>query len=258
MWRIRLDTSAFNLALEIRDADLLLAYYFTLSASDFTIRQLPVPSAQAWWKGLEDTQEGVVYLHGYGDRKVGQHKGIIAMAAATGERIWEQPELAFYGVVADGVLAYPATAPEISFQLLHPRTGQPLKTGLRQQDAAEQAEAFSVRRYKNCTYPALYKEGEAYFEQVRDFLEAQLGIVPVKAVEYAETDAALVVSFYEDKGEAGLTNFVAVFNLEGDLQLKEKLGSGLSGIGSDTFFIFNLNLYFLQDKQILKVYRLLA
>lgn len=258
MWRIRIDTSAGNLALEVRNADLLLATFYTLNTADFTLKQLPVPPAQAWWKGLEDTQDNMVYLHGYGDRKVGQHKGITAFTAASGEVKWEQYGLAFYGFAEEGAFAYPATTPEEPFLLLHPQNGQIIRNGIEQSEAASQVEAFNQVRYSNCTYPTIYLEGEEYYAQVRDFLEEQLGTVPVKAIEYAETAAALVMSFYENTEGRGLTNFVAVFDLEGNLQLKEKLGEGLSGIGSDTFFIFNLNLYFLQDRHMLKVYRLLA
>ena len=73
-----------------------------------------------------------------------------------------------------------------------------------------------------------------------------------------ETAEAVVVSYYERTPGGDLQNFIAVFDAAGNLCLKELLAGGLSGIGSDTFFIFMDELYFVKDKTILEVYRLLA
>ncbi|GAB3538270.1 hypothetical protein GCM10027443_32890 [Pontibacter brevis] len=258
MWRIRLDSAANLLALEVRDADLLLASFYTLSTSTFTLKLLPLPQAQNWWQGLEDVQDGFLFLHGYGDRRVGQHKGIKAVAAASGEVAWEMPELAFYGFSVEGVIAYPAAAPEAQFEELQRHSGKSLRTGIPQEQAAGEVANFSHTRFGRAVFPSLYLEGEPYYSELKDFLAAQLDVAAVQALEYAETDTALVLSYYERTVADTLENYVAVFDLEGNLMLKEQLAGGLSGIGSDTFFIFMHDLYFIRNKAILEVYRLLA
>ncbi|RDV11809.1 DUF4905 domain-containing protein [Pontibacter diazotrophicus] len=258
MWRIRLDTAANRLALEVRDADLLLASFYTLDVSAYTLMPLPLPQAQSWWQGLEDAQGGFLFLHGYGDRKLGQHKGIRAIAAASGKVAWEVPELAFYGFVPDGVFAYPAATPEAPFDVLQLDTGQPVRTGVPQQQAADEVVHFGHTRFRNAVFPVLYLAGEAYFDEVKNFLSTQLHTAVVSGLEYAETDTALVVSYYERAVDNTLKNYVAVFDLDGSLLLKEQLADGLSGIGSDTFFIFMHDLYFIRNKTSLEVYRLLA
>ena len=258
MWRIRIDSTGNRLALEVRDPDLLLTHFYTLDATAFTLSQLPLNSSKAWWQGLEDTQDGKVYLHGYGDRKTGQHKGVTALAAESGAVLWEQGDLVFYGIVEEGLLAYEADAPEHALTILDADTGKATRAGVDQQEAAREVASYSQSRYHNCVFPVLYKEGEPYFDDVCNFLRVQSGFSPVRAVAYAETSHCIVVSYYEAGAESNLDNFVAVYDLEGRLVLKVKLGSGLSGIGSDTFFIFNLRLYLLLDRRILQVYRLLA
>ncbi|WP_162056220.1 DUF4905 domain-containing protein [Pontibacter pamirensis] len=258
MWRIRVDTAAQSLALEVRDADLLLASFYTLDASAYTVKLLPLPQAKNWWQGLEDAQGGFLFLHGYGDRKMGQHKGINAIAEASGKAVWEVPELAFYGLVPEGVVVYPAATPEATFDVLQLDTGQPNRTGVPQQQAAEEVAQYSHTRYKDAVFPALYLEVEIYFDEVKNFLAVQLNTEAVSGLEYAETDGALVVSYYERAAENTLTNYIAVFDLDGGLLLKEQLADGLSGIGSDTFFIFMHDLYFIRNKTSLEVYRLLA
>ncbi|MEJ8800692.1 DUF4905 domain-containing protein [Pontibacter sp. H249] len=256
MWRIRIDTANNQLALEVRDPDLLMAYFYTLDAADLKLSSLNLNPSKAWWQGLEDALYGLVYLHGYGDRKTGQHKGITAVAPETGQVQWELQKEAFYGFSENGLLVYKADAPEDALTVVDARTGSILGTGISQQEAAKNVTLFSRSRYAGCVYPVQYKEGEPYFEDVCNFLKAQSGAAPVKAVEYTETSSCIVISYYEYTNTGELDNFAVVYDLDGGLSLKVKLGSGLSGIGSDTFFIFNLNLYLLLDKQILQVYRI--
>ncbi|MBC5992388.1 DUF4905 domain-containing protein [Pontibacter cellulosilyticus] len=258
MWRIRIDTSTPKLALEVRDSDLLLAHFCTLDLAEFRLNKLAVNPSKAWWQGLEDAQHNLVFLHGYGDRKTGQHKGVTALAAEGGEVQWQLDEMAFYGLASDGMLVYRADAPDQPLTLVNPKTGNTLRDGISQQTAASLVADFSQTRYTNWEYPVMYKDGEPYFEEVCNFIADQSGEKPVVALEYAELSNNIVISYYEEGAVGNLDNFVVVYDLQGNLHLKVKLGSGLSGIGSDTFFIFNLQLYLLRDKHILQVYRLLA
>ncbi len=235
----------------------MLAYFFAYDCRQHSLLPLPIPQALTWWQGLEEAYDGLVYLHGYADRKLGQHKGIRALEAATGTLKWEATELAFYGLCAEGLLAYPAASTEHAYQLLNAATGQVLQQAVAQDAAVAVTESFSRSRYAACQYPVLYPEGEPYFAQVQAFIAAQLGTEALKAIEYVETDAALVVSYYTGEAAGKLDNYLAVFNFEGDLQLHVSLGSSLSGIGSDTFFIFKHKLYFIRNKDVLQVYSLL-
>ncbi|GAB3203286.1 hypothetical protein ABID22_000924 [Pontibacter aydingkolensis] len=258
MWRIRIDTACRKLALEVRDPDLLLTHFYTLDAAGFILQKLDINPSKAWWQGLEDAQYGMVYLHGYGDRKTGQHKGITALSADTGNQEWSLDDMAFYGLSQEGMLVYNPNAPEEALTIIGPENGDTIQTDISQYRAAQQVSDFSSDRYRDCVYPVLYMQGESYFEDVCNFLIEQSGARPVQGIAYAEANSCIVISYYAQAESGELDNFVVIYDLEGKLRLKVKLGSGLSGIGSDTFFIFNLGLYLLLDKQILQVYSLLA
>ncbi|CAM3686370.1 DUF4905 domain-containing protein [Pontibacter korlensis] len=255
---MRLDSSTACLALEVRDPDLLLTSFYTLDTASLSLSHLDLPQTQAWWQGLEDAEHGLLYLHGYGNRQLGQHKGIAGYDEENKGKVWETAELAFYGIAKAGVLAYNPMQPEAPLQSLAPKTGMATGQSFTQQEAAEEVAHYSRTRYQDCLYPILYREGEAYFEQVRDFLREQLQVEPLQALEYAETETCLVISFYLEDTDGSLQNELAIFDLEGKLHQKVKIGSRLSGIGSDTFFIFKHNLYFILNKDILQVFRLLA
>jgi len=247
------------LALEVRDPDLLLTRFYTLDTHTYTLGQLEVPQAKAWWQGLEDAEHGHLYLHGYGNRQLGQHRGIAAYSETSKGKVWEAEALAFYGLAEAGLLAYNPQQPEQPLQALNPHTGQ-LVGGVTfsQQQAAEEVARYSRRRFSDCLYPVLYREGEEYFEQVQAFLQEQLQVQAVQALEYAETETTLVISFYTSDAEGKLLNELAVFGLDGKLHRKMKIASGLNGFGSDTFFIFKHKLYFILNKDILQVFQLLA
>lgn len=258
MWRMRLDSSTARLALEVRNPDLLLTRFYTFDTHTHALDQLPLPEAKAWWQGLEDAEFGNLYLHGYGNRQIGQHKGISAYKAAEQSKLWEAPDMAFYGIAADGVLAYHPDCPELPLQLLNPQTGKPTGSTCSQQQAAEAVARYSRERFLDCQYPVLYRLGEAYFAQVQAFLQEQLQVQAVLALEYAETEAHLVISFYTSDDSGKLKNELAVFDLDGKLHQKMEIASQLNGFGSDTFFIFNHKLYFILNKDILQVFQLLA
>ncbi|SIT82991.1 DUF4905 domain-containing protein [Pontibacter indicus] len=256
MWRIRLDTPGGWLALEVRDADLLQTRFYTLHLPDGKLLELKLPDANTWWMGLEDVYNRAVYLHGYGDRKLGQHKGIRAFATNTGKALWEQPDLAFYGVEERGLLAVNISQQGGELLLLESGYGNTIRNDIGQKEAAERVHLFHTVRFGAVQYPHLYREGETYFRQVRDFLVQELDCEPVSALEYAETDTCLVVSYYRRTAENKLDNFLAVFDLNGFLHLNELLAGAMDGVGSDTFFIFMRSLYFVQNKTILKAYSL--
>ncbi|WP_202923745.1 DUF4905 domain-containing protein [Pontibacter fetidus] len=251
---MRLDAATGLMALEVRDADLLLADFYSLETGPFTLSKLPLPAAKNWWLGLEDVHQGLLLLHGYGDRQTGQHKGIMAYSSQNGNLQWQQPELAFYGVTADGILALDLQDQKLT--LLHPQTGTILPENMSLEGGANAVAAYNLTRSQACTYPMLYLAGELYFTQVQDFLRDKLSAAAVAGIEYAETEQHIVVSFYTETAAGKLDNMLCVFDLHGELQLQQRIAHGLSGIGSDTFIIFNHNLYFIQQRTILVVYSL--
>nr|WP_255481137.1 DUF4905 domain-containing protein [Pontibacter sp. Tf4] len=251
---MRLDTTANRLGLEVRDGDLLLADFYSLELSRNELTKLPLPAAKNWWLGLEDAHESLLLLHGYGNRQVGEHKGIFAYSSETGKLAWEQPELAFYGIAATGVLALEPE--QKTLVQLQPDSGTIVRQNVSLVRGAEEVANYSRARYQHCTYPMLYLEGEKYFAEVADFLRQQLHVEPMGGIEYAEAGEYIVVSYYTTAANSKTDNMLSVFDLHGKPKLNKHLARGLSGIGSDTFIIFNQKLYFIQDRNTLVVHNL--
>lgn len=256
MWRLRLDTLGGWLALELRDADLLQAQFYTLRLPAGLPAPLHIPDQSTWWLGLEEAHAGQLYLHGYGERKLGQHLGVRAFSAETGDLIWQQPVLALYGIAATGLLAYDPIQLSGELLLLDSSTGETLQSGIPQHQASGWVKGYLAARQQGVQYPQLYLAGEDYFEQVQNFLSQALGCEAVSAIEYAETETCFVMSYYIRKDADKLDNFLAVFDLNGFLHLNQLLVGAIDGVGSDTFFIFMRKLYFVQNKATVTAYSL--
>lgn len=250
------DAAGGFVALEVRDADLLLARFYSLDTENFGLLELPLPAAKNWWLGLEDVHAGLLLLHGYGDRKLGQHKGVFAYSAGNGTLQWQHPEPAFYGIGNAGIVALDLQTQEV--HLLQTVSGEKVITDLALEKAGEAIAAYSLERQRYRFVPMLYLEGEDYFGQVQQFLWQQLQVTAARGIEYAETGNSIVVSYYTEPEPGNLANYLAVFNLDGEMLLHELLASGLSGIGSDSFIIFMQKLYFIRQRQSLAVYSLLT
>lgn len=235
---------------------MLLTSFYTFTAADGTLQKLELDASLNWWQGLEDAHRGLVYIHGYGDRKLGEHKGIKAVSAQDSHVQWEEKDLSFYGLGAEGLLAYPTSAPENAFVLLDFVSGKILRRDLGQQEAIDLVNKSNQSRHKACTFPLRYREGEEYYEQVKQFLMAQLPCEPLGGIEYAETTGFVVCAYYEKDEADTLKSELAVFDLDGNLYLHETLGTRLKGLGSDSFFIFKGKLYFIRNRSFLAVHSL--
>src|SRR5690606_38770341 len=128
------------------------------------------------------------------------------------------------------------------FTILDTTNGEILQLKLSQQEASAKVARYASERYASCINPVQYLAGEGYFKDVSSFIQHKLAAESVGLLEYAEFNNFIVVSYYLQLPENKLANYLVVFDAGGQILLKECLGEGLTGLGSDTFIIFNQNL----------------
>ena len=103
--------------------------------------------------------------------------------------------------------------------------------------------------------PAGYHEGEAYFATVADFIKLYLQLEALKSCEYLHVFDKMVISFYTAHGEK-MANHLAVFGVEGDLLLHQVIATELLQPGSETYLVWNQQLFFVDNTSCLKGYNL--
>jgi hypothetical protein len=102
-------------------------------------------------------------------------------------------------------------------------------------------------------YPFQYHPEEEEFDTIKTFITQNINVSPEAGVEYMETDHNVIISYYirEDKM---LSNFLLIIDLDGRILLNQKINTSASGIGRDTFFIFERKLVFITNNSSLYVY----
>jgi hypothetical protein len=205
---------------------------------------------QSWWIGGSAITEDILILQLFTDPQKPETKGMIGVHIPSGKVVWQQPELSFVRLTTEGIIALQPGESAPLYQLLTADTGESLAM-----PEAMQIEKLPYISAPAFMYPVHYTEENKYLGSIVLFLKQMLGIEPHKAVDYAEFQHVIIISYYiyEHKN---LSNFLVVFNKEGHVLLHERIATQLPGIGLDTFFILQHYLIVVKDKKELIAYEL--
>lgn len=249
VWRIRADGAAGLVAVECRDADRLQASYFVLEVDTGRLLVHGLQAEENWWTGLCAIHNKVLYLHSFADRQTGQPQGIQAFDAVSGELLWQNKSLRYLGLGNDVLVALPGTGPEPpKLVALDPLNGKILNASLDRQEAYEAMEVQGSLLAEQFEVPVQYREGDEYFNLLKDFIGQRLSATPVEAIDYLETADRIIVGYYFVITEGKMANHLAVFSRSGEFLAGEPLSKEMDEIGSEAFFRFRSKLFFIQDK----------
>ncbi|WP_026462831.1 DUF4905 domain-containing protein [Adhaeribacter aquaticus] len=257
VWQIRIDDKHGLLAVEVRDADTLHTSFSVLDVKTGALLLSDYKTREPWYVGLEDIHQGILFFHGIGDRRFGSHKGITAVEVKTGKLLWQDPEFIYYGFIPDGLLVKKNEALEAPLSLIDSFTGKMLTT--ESENASSSAmptifAAYQANRRLPVLVPGHYPDSSAHFSTLQQFLESKINITVKDAIDYLETKDFFILGFYNFDANNQRCYRVAVFNLEGELILKEDLATNLEGLGLDNFFIIQNSLILLKNKSTLLGY----
>ncbi len=191
---------------------------------------------EPWWISMRAASEDILLLTVYSDTANPDKKSVIAYDIAEQRMVWWQNGFSVTSVNNTHVIGVDARFPEKEsvLELISGKPDPEIDFHL------EDLQNFPVIR------PFQYNEGTTHFATVSDFLNARWGIVPVATIEYLEIESLIIASVFLK--EEGLANYLYVFDTDGELLTKEKLGEGLKGVGLDTFFVFSGYLIFVKNK----------
>ncbi|RJE75078.1 hypothetical protein BGP76_18370 [Reichenbachiella sp. MSK19-1] len=103
-------------------------------------------------------------------------------------------------------------------------------------------------------YPTAYSDQSSYFTWFEKLLNQQ-DLMPVKSCEFLKEQKKLIVSYYVIENKK-VSNYLSIFDEQGQHLEKFLLADGLKGIGKDTFFVCNNQLIFVTGKSTLNVIHL--
>lgn len=211
-------------------------------------------SAEPWRVGLVEITGGFLLLHGYsGKPEMGLHRGFSVIDVSNGSLVFDFNDLTYKGLFSE--------KEALSTNILGHLVLVNLSTGERKsgfQDPAAMLatmQVFENRRNEDLILPVSYLSADNHYKLLQDFIHQKTGRKAVNTLEYAETENAIVLSFYVVENEV-LVNYLMACSVAGEVLLQVCLQKQAAGIGMDTFFIFAKKLFFLEEKSVIAAYQL--
>ncbi len=239
IWKMLPDETGKYLLIEYRNDTRRKVDFLCVDMKTKKILWQKTSLKELWWLGLKETTEGKIIIHGYKNSKSPEHKGIYVIDLFSGKLLWENKDLTHVSSHPGYILAANDDPDKPALFKMDIQSGELIQTT---EPGSEKN--FSVPDYK---LPVLYTAESNHFMTIATFISQQLQMLSDLAIEYLEHHSYIIISFYTSEQNA-VDNYIAVFDVEGNLLLQEKIGTGLKGIGQDTFFIYGSNLVYVKNK----------
>jgi hypothetical protein len=201
---------------------------------------------ERWWVTLLGASEETLLIQRYNPDNP-EMKSLYALDAETGTLRWNREDFAF-SKFHPGCLSGVTGDSERSPLVLDLKSGEIMSPV----DVTE----IDSHKISDPVRPFLYQEGTSYRATVSDYLSANFGHSPEGGVEYLEFGGKVVIS-YHIRARDGLTNYLLALDESGGILLQENMASGLTGLGTDTFFVLSGCLFFVRNREELLSYQLI-
>lgn len=197
-----------------------------------------------WWIGLTAATAEVLLLHLYQGTENPDKKGLMAWHIYDQKKLWQLDNFSFT-FVREGKVHGHLSEEGNKVVAVDIMTGR-----ISENNDVEIDRPENILTLK----PFLYVESSSYFDTVKSFLAEKLNVKAVAGIEYLEYDSLIFISYHVQQD--GLTNFLMVVTIDGNVVLHEILDERLKGLGVETFFILSGCLFFVRNKRELVSYRI--
>ncbi|SFC53189.1 protein of unknown function [Flexibacter flexilis DSM 6793] len=248
LWRIVPCVRSGLMAIEVRNPAERLANFMTLDSfsGEFLCPYLEwdgIDSFEDW--GIEAVYGGILCLFRYQNiATMPTHEGVWLADMRTGSLLWAQENIVFK---------------EIDTQIHTLRVQLPNTNVLESVRLPDLLPSVAENKAVNLQMPLHYSENNPYTPLLAAFVAEKTIHTPISAFDYLEQGRYIFISYYirNTETDKGLSNyFLAIDQESGAVLLHLLLAERLAGIGWDTFFVFNQQLFLVVNKTELICYEL--
>lgn len=118
---------------------------------------------------------------------------------------------------------------------------------------AEKPDFYLPESSFSIIFPMVFDNENPHSATITEFLNGINITGSLPFYEYHEDNNLIIISYYLSKNTS-MDNFLLILNRDGEVLFNEAIQTGAIGMGVDTYFLYNNNVYFIQDKKTLKVY----
>ncbi len=243
IWRVLADVSAPLLSIEIRQPDHRVSFAVLNVATRQLLWKDFVPP-ERWWSSSALLHHGVLLLQTFPDGQNPDPRGLWAIDAYTSRILWTNPEKQLLNLYTDTQILTRNVKENIdTYAVLELENGQVIEISPEMLYSGNRTETRN-----RLFFPVHYPADSPYVENIAGFLSEKLKVLPEKVFDYLEYNQYIVISYYIYSGKE-LENFLVVFDTHSHvLRLHSRLATQRTGIGKDTFFIFDQLLFFVHEQ----------
>lgn len=235
VWNIVSDRRGDQLLIETREESKFSTTFYIYDRVNNTLTIKDLAFEEKWWIGISYFNGPVVVFHTFPGSENPDQKEFFAYDLHQQEVLWNKTDINIIDFDDDSLLAYSEDG-EVA-QKYDLMTGEPITLG--------STAARGKERHKFIKHPFHYAQGSDHFTTVAQFL-SQHGFEGLeRGIDYFEGNEVVIMAFYQ--GGTELVNDLLVMNMDQEVILQERLGSGLKGISDRAFFICHNTLIFVKN-----------
>lgn len=232
VWKQQVDPIKKLLVVELRDPDTRTVSFQCIDLANGDIYDPFTPEKEDWWIGLEQVQSGFALIHHYLQEEQPVRNGLDCYTIPNWKMQWERPEVQYLEITNNNVKVLD-TEEALTLSL---------SSGQEVEDNSDTFKAGLEIRF-----PEQFPADHSHFKTVAQFLHQTWGYQAVEGLEYLEHKALVLISYYLYTDQK-LENYILVMKDDGEVIFQDCLGTQLSGIALDTFFIYEEQLIFVKQK----------
>lgn len=256
VWRMKISRSG-EILLEIRDPEKKEAWFSCLDETSGTELWTGLRLDEPWWIGVEDMEQGRLFLHGFRKPDMPRHLGIHTYDLRTGTLMWRNDNLTFLFALDDEVYTSHEGFEEMTFYVLDADSGE-IKKNL-----GSDTEAVNVLRstlneedlFLDYDYPEPFDASHPDFAALRDRVYA---VVPEDGftgnLDVLELASTLLISWHGPAANGtGYDQHFRALAPDGTTVRSDIINSGVQQPGIDSFFVKSGRVMYIRNQQTLTV-----
>ncbi len=237
IWKLEFNPNN-GIGIETRDEDNLIVHFTMMDLNSLAV-VAEYSMEDAWWWKLAGINQNAAAYQKFKTPDSLEELAVMVLDFSNGNVLFDRDGCSFLYLNENGVIVLDSEdkkKKQFNFQ------GEEIENNI-------QADANNT-----VNYPFQYFEGDTHFTDVAEFLQKNRKVAPVKLIEYTENEVGIIISYYLYGEDKTLLQYLEIFDLEGKLLMTEKIGDRLSGIGVDSFLIYNKKIISIKNKRELTVY----
>lgn len=243
VWKTCLSTTDGSIGIEVRNHQSKKVYFFKID-SNGELHSFASQMTFSWWITIAGISEKHLILEKMNDPLNTEDRNLYAYDWQNSQMLWSKEGLIYQQHDENRLEAVLKTVDSMERVLLDLATG------------AQVNEQYKMGRVNtNIVEPAQFQEGTTEFDKIAEFILIELNVKARLVVDYVEAGGKMVLSYYmADK--KGFSNFISVWNENGDCNLLELMEKGLKLPAQSSFFVLEKDVIFVQEKVKVKGYQL--